>query len=141
MLLPSGTEETTRSVYFSLLLCIPSVAKTFLSCCKGAARSCCAEQGRQSSAVASPAAPLKHRLCSFLPRPQPDDVRGPRRAALWGAEQLPGLPGTVRAAGPLACPPVLAGVCVRVLTRINVSSREQDTPACCVAPQSAFVRD
>lgn len=80
-------------MYFSLLLCIPSVAKVSLSCCKGV------EQGKQSSDGASPAAPLKHRLCSSLPRPQPDDVCGPRRAALWGAEQLPGLSGTVLAAG------------------------------------------
>lgn len=51
----------------------------------------------QSSGVASRAAPLMHCLCS-APRPNPDDVCRPRRAALWDAEQLAGLPGTAGAA-------------------------------------------
>lgn len=77
---------------FFLVAMYSFCSKIFLSRCKGAARSFCVES--KSSDVASPTAPLKHHFGSFLFRPQPHDVRRPRRASFWDAEQLPGLPGT-----------------------------------------------
>lgn len=55
-------------------------------------------RGRQSSSMAFTRAPLKQSLF-FSFRPKPHNVCRPRRASLWDAEQLPGLPGTVTAVG------------------------------------------
>lgn len=94
-------------MHFSLLLCIPSVAKYFCLVAKAQHDLCVESKG--SLDVASTTA-LEHWLCSSLCRPQPHDVRRPWRSSLWDAEQFPGLPGTAPAVGSLSYALVLAVV-------------------------------